>query len=381
MTKNHPHRPVLLPTRRQFLRGTAAAAAGWVLCPNVLGAADAAAPAAGAVATAAPSEAVSFFLVGDTHYYADKGTPGTIDPTSAATNGRLVDWLNKLPGTDVPAEAGGGKVPTPRGVIHAGDLIDSGDKGTSPVALKQQETELAAFAADWGVNGEGKLKWPSFEVHGNHDGPRGEGLSVSQIIARTAKRKGLAAVSDNGMHYGWSWGGVHFLALGIVVGGAPDTARARRYDPKGSYAFMEKYLGKHVGDSGAPVVITHHVDVARYSGPCDENPPKGNPEWDPCDAHAYYRAIGKYNVAAILFGHTHVRKIARWDGTPKEPAGGGVWAFNTDNAGHYKSQTQAVLHFEIGPKEMVVREFGTTDMWQTGEWTKQVWRFKPARGG
>jgi hypothetical protein len=136
-----------------------------------------------------------------------------------------------------------------------------------------------------------------------------------------------------------------------------------------------------VGESGAPVVITHHVDVARYSGPCDpQQPPKGNPEWDPCDVHAYHRAISKYNVAALLYGHTHVRKIFRWDGTPKEPAQGGVSVFNTDNAGHFNSLTQAFLHFEIGAKEMVVREFATKDRWETGAWTSQVWRFALKRG-
>ena len=366
--------PTARLSRRQLLRSTAAAAAaGWSLCRTTAGA-----PAA---ATTAPSEPVSFFLVGDTHYYADKAAPDVIDPASAATNGRLIGWLNRLPGTVVPAGAGGRTLPVPRGVIHAGDLIDSGDKGNGPVAAVQQATELAAFTADWGLNGgDGRLKWPAYEVHGNHDGPRGDGPVVPAIVARNAKRRGLAAVSDNGLHYAWTWGGVHFLNLGIVVGGGPQTARARRYDPKGSLAFLEGYLAKHVGDSGAPVVLTHHVDVARYSTECTPDL-GGNPEWDPCDARAYHAAIGRHNVAAILFGHTHARRIARWDGTPKPPAGGGVWAFNTDNAGHFKSRTQAVLHFAVGPTEMVVREFATADAWETGDWTKQVWRFKPARGG
>ncbi|QOV87436.1 metallophosphoesterase [Humisphaera borealis] len=327
---------------------------------------------------------VSFFLVGDTHYYAPKEAPDKLDEASQQTNSRLIDWLNKLPGTAISADAAGGPgatVPTPMGVIHAGDLIDSGDKGAAATARKMQDTEWAAFLADWGLNGgDAKLKWPVFEIHGNHDGPRGDGPVVADIINRNKKRKAIKTASDNGLHYAWNWGGVHFLNLGIVVGGSKEVSRARRYDPKGSLGFLEDYLAKNVGESGAPVVVTHHVDMARYSQPCGQELPKGNPEWDPCDVKGYHQALAKYNVIGALFGHTHVRKIARWDGTPKEPAVGGVNYFNTDNAGHYHSATQAILHFEIGAKEMVVREFATKDSWETGAWTPQAWKFAIKRG-
>ncbi len=366
MSVSHPLPRSL--TRRRFLQ-YAAAGAGSLAFPNFSKAAEV--PAA---------DGVSFFLVGDTHYYASKDSPKQLDEDSQVATSRLVDWLNNLPGTDISPEAGGGKVATPKGVIHAGDLIDSGDKGNAPVARQMQETETAAFLADWGLNGgDAKLKWPCYEVHGNHDGPRGETPIINEIVSRNKRRKNLAAVSDNGMHYAWNWGGVHFLNLGIVVGGTKEVARERRYDPRGSLAFLEDYLAKQVGDSGAPVVLTHHVDVPRYSGPCGEEAPKGNPEWDPCDTHAYYKALAKYNVIALLWGHTHARKISRWDGTPKEPATGGLAIFNTDNAAHYKSTTQAILHFEIGKQEMVVREFGTKDVWSTGAWTPQVWRFPVKR--
>lgn len=357
-------------SRRRLLQSTAAGALS--LAAGRLGFADVA---------ASPKE-VSFFLVGDTHYYAPKDSPEKIDETSAANNARLIDWLNKLPGTAVPKEAAGSDgvtVPTPLGVIHAGDIIDSGDKGAGAVARKAQDTELAAFLADWGLNGDAKLKYPCFEVHGNHDGPRGDGPVVSEIIKRNKSRKGLVAISDSGLHYAWVWNGVHFLNLGIVVGGTKEVARTRRYDPKGSLPFLEDYLAKQVGTSGAPVVLTHHVDVARYSQPCEQEV-KGNPEWDPCDARAYYRTISKYNVVASLFGHTHARKLARWDGTPKEPAAGGMNLFNTDNAAHFHSQTQAVLHITIVAKEMRVMEFATKDAWQTGAWTPQRWSFEIKRG-
>ena len=108
-----------------------------------------AAPAVGALGlrgrAAAPREAdepVAFFLVGDTHFFADKDDTAKLDPRSAAITARLVDIFNTLPGTEIPAAAGGGTVLAPRGVIHAGDCIDTGDKAN----VKMQETEWAAFA-------------------------------------------------------------------------------------------------------------------------------------------------------------------------------------------------------------------------------------------
>ncbi len=72
-------------------------------------------------------------------------------------------------------------------------------------------------------------------------------------------------LSENGLHYSWDWAGVHFVALGIVVGDAPEVTRKRRYAPLGSLPFLQQDLEKHVGKSGRPVVLVHHVDVHRYS--------------------------------------------------------------------------------------------------------------------
>ena len=92
-------------------------------------------------------EPVAFFLVGDTHFLANKEDTAKLDERSASVTSRLVDLLNKLPGTKVPEAAGGGTVLAPRGVIHAGDCIDTGDKAN----VKMQETEWAAFADAYGL--------------------------------------------------------------------------------------------------------------------------------------------------------------------------------------------------------------------------------------
>ena len=244
-------------TRRRFLQLTAAGS----LALRRIDAADPAAP------LPPLTEGTTFFLIGDTHYLANKDNPAELDAVSRAYTSGLIDWLNKLPASELPVSIGGGKLPVPSGLIHAGDLIDSGDKNSAPFDA-MQKTELDAWTADFGLNGsDGKLKLQVREVHGNHDAPLGKGLVLEKIRERNKTRAGLAGVSANGLHYSWDWGGVHFVNLGIVVGEVKDVPRPRRYPPLGSLDFLVSDLADKVGKTGRPVVITHHVDVARYCAP------------------------------------------------------------------------------------------------------------------
>ena len=314
------------------------------------------------------------FVVGDTHYRADEKDDSSLDPDSAEYNARLVDWLNRLPGTPFPETAGGGVVGDPHGVIHAGDIVDNGDKGEA-VEKRKVPVEWASFVADWGLNGtEGRLRWPVREVHGNHDSPRGTGIVIEGIRGRNESREGLCDRSSNGLHYSWDWAGIHFLALGIVVGDAPEVTRPRRYAPLASLPFLREDLARHVGDSGRPVVLIHHVDAARYSAPVDDEKAR-HQEWDHGDVHAYYETLARFRIAASICGHTHVRNLFRWNGTPDTRGTSGVPFLNTDNAAHFHGPSQAFLHLEISPAELVVREFATKDGWRTGSWTPQDWKF------
>ncbi|HVK14020.1 MAG TPA: metallophosphoesterase [Gemmataceae bacterium] len=316
------------------------------------------------------ADAVAFFLVGDTHFLANKEDVGKLDGRSAAVTSRLIDLLNKLPGTAIPQTAGGGTVRAPRGVIHAGDCIDTGDKANE----KMQATEWAAFADAFGLTGkDGRLKMPVYEVHGNHDSPRGDGLAVKKIAERNKTRPGLTNVSGNGLHYSWDWGPVHFVNLGIVVGQTAAVARKRRYAPLGSLDFLVSDLKEKVGASGRLVVITHHVDVLRYAQPLPvEDPKAAAMEWDPADVKGFHDALRGYNVAAILYGHTHARNVFRWDGSNKA-AKEGIPTFNVDNGSHFAGKQQAFFYFEVRADETVVREYQTTDAWETGSWTPQTW--------
>lgn len=322
-------------------------------------------------------ETVAFFVVGDTHYLARQEQPREMSERSQAINRRLVETLNRLPGTDLPETLGGGTVTSPRGVIHVGDIIDTGDKtGNGP--RQMQETELAAYIADYGLNGrDGRLRFPVFEVHGNHDSPLGDGPVISAIRTRNRARQGLASVSENGVHCSWDWGNVHFICAGITVGtAAREPNRPRNFASLDSQRFLVDDLNRNVRPMNKPVFVIHHIDVLRHSVPCNANAqPAANQEWNPCDVHAYHDALRQNRTLGVIYGHTHARRIFRWDGTPRPVMMGGIPTFNNDKSGHSMHNSHAFFYFEVNRRETVVREYASSDGWQTGRWTPTAWRF------
>jgi hypothetical protein len=355
-------------TRRHFLTLSATAAGSLALRP-AQGAAEGPLPPL--------TEGVTFFLIGDTHYLANKEQPSELNAVSRAYTAGLIERLNQLPGSELPAVVGGGQLPEPSGLIHAGDLIDSGNTG-GELHEAMIRTELGAWLADYGLNGsDGLLKFAVREVHGNHDSPEGTGLVIDKIRERNKTRAGLSGVSANGVHYSWDWGGVHFVNLGIVVGQVKTVDRPRHYPPLESLDFLTSDLAEKVGNSGRPVVLTHHVDVARYCGTIDDPAQAAKSEWDYADVQAYYEAIRNYRVAAVCYGHTHQRRVFGWDGKPpvNDGAPGGVPVFNTDNVSHFRMEDQAFFHFQITDREVIAREYATPNGWKSVAWTPQVWRF------
>lgn len=364
-------------SRRAFVAGSGA----------FLAAAGGFAARRGIAGPASDEGSVAFFVVSDTHFLADMNAPATLDASSAECTGRFVEQLNTLPGTEIPEQAGGGAVRKPAFVIHAGDVIDTGDK-SGTVQSAMQQTEMAAFEKAMGLTGtDGGLDFPIYEVHGNHDGPGGKGHAIDRIIERTKRRPGITRVSANGLQYSWDAGEVHFVNLGIVVGSVSGIARRRRYAPMDSRDFLVKDLAEEVGTSGRPVVITHHVDIARYAAPVPDDAPFAGDEWDPADVAGFHAALAGYNVAAIFHGHTHSRAVWRWDGTSVTPARERLAdeeleagerrfydIFNTDNSSTPHGGQQAFFYVEIGPDGLAVREFATSDGWRTGAWSPLVWR-------
>jgi len=374
MTSSNP----AFPVSRRFFLGHAAGGLAAVSAVPALAARHAAA-----------DDTIAFFVVGDTHFFADAAAPDRLHEKSAAVTGALIDCLNKLPGTEIPDRAGSGAVRRPFGVIHAGDVIDTGDK-QGKLQDAMQRTEVAAFERTMGLTGkDGGLDYPVYEVHGNHDGPAGKGPAIERIIERNKARPRVDHVSPNGLHYGWDVGDVRFVNLGIVVGSVAGIARRRRYAPLESLDFLVTDLRDKVGDSGRPVVITHHVDIARYTAPVPADTPFADKEWDPADVGGFHEALRGFNVAAVFYGHTHGRNVWRWDGASCRPAGETlpeeaaaddarlVDVFNVDNSAHFAGPSQALFYVELGPDGLVVREYATKDGWQTGFWTPLVWK-RPA---
>lgn len=227
---------------------------------------------------------VTFFSYSDIHFGANNG--GKSPPK---TNSAMVEIINTLPGTAYP-DSLGGVVGTPRAIIMQGDLINDG------AVADLYPTQWANYAADFGVNGEGRCKFPVFEGLGNHDA--NENLYVfNKIKERNLKRKSLnyiGNISSNGFHYSWDWDGVHFINLNLFGGnvweGEAD-AYGRGHNPQFARQFLEEDLRSQVGSSGRPVVIVQHFR------PVDEN------WWTYSAADKLQRVLQDYNVIAIVVGH------------------------------------------------------------------------------
>lgn len=316
-----------------------------------------------------PAPLCSFFVIGDTHFLADREMPSQMDETSVAYTDGLVRMLNGLKGTRIPGALGGGTVNEVAGVLHAGDVVDSADKGGA-VYEAMQRTEWARYEQVFGMTGvEGALRMPVMEIGGNHDGPRGTGHVIDRLAARQRSRKGLKGISSNGLHYSWEWGGVHFIALGLIVGTDLSVARKRRYAACESLDFLREDLARNVA-AGQPVVILHHVDVARYSV-MKPGADVAGWEWDPADVKAYHQTIRGHR-AAVFYGHTHRRDVFRWDGSGARSVSG-FPVFNVDNSSHFGDPRQALFYVEMSQTSLRVREFATKDGWESGTWSPEMW--------
>lgn len=322
---------------------------------------------------------IAFFVCGDPQYLAEyTENPTKLDPLSEQANSGFVEIVNTLPGTELPKSVGGGTVARdPRGLIVTGDLIDSLDKNGGPYPAMQR-FEWKRFLADYGLTGkEGRIRLPVYEFHGNHDGPQGDTFVVDAIIERNKTRAGVVNVSANGLHYSWDWGPVHLINLGMFVGKGEQRRKDHHYAPRASLEFLKADLAKHVGDSGRPVIISHHLhlDAPEYDWPAE-------------DLAAYYKAIHRYNVIAIFNGHTHGSppKRRRWNGQKIGPDVDGIDNFDPDDAGASKLHNgkpvglaHGLLYVEIIDRpgtthdQMQVRSYLTRDNWETARWDR-LWQ-------
>jgi cytolysin (calcineurin-like family phosphatase) len=227
---------------------------------------------------------ITFFIITDTHYGVgeDEGTP---------SNRTTIDLMNSLPGTKYP-ETIGGIVDNPRGVIVLGDLTQDG-----------LSEEWDWFIADYGLNGEGPVKYPVYEGWGNHDCHQERMFVMNGVKQRNKARPGLINVSGNGYHYCWDWDGVHFIQLNIYPGtgsGDPNSWG----NPADSLRFLRNDLRKHIGRSGKPVVLFVHFSFDDW----------GLKNWRDWEQDAFYHAVKDYHIIAMFGGHGHTTLSGNWWG-------------------------------------------------------------------
>jgi len=236
---------------------------------------------------------VTFFAGSDGHY----GIGGNDE-----LNQQVIDMMNSLAGTPVPEDIGGGVVRTPRGVVLSGDLLDNGSRPESAPQIWKR------FCADFGLAGDGRLVFPVYEGFGNHDGGPGRSVVRKGIRERNRRRRGLAMVSANGLHYAWDWDHVHLVQLNLFGGDGPaDVANVnpQAHDPEGALAFLKRDLARNVGESGRPVVIFQHFGW----------PPDGmSGWWSPEAKERFFEVVKPYHVACMVHGHSHAATVYRWKG-------------------------------------------------------------------
>lgn len=248
--------------------------------------------------TSARNNNFFFLVVSDSHY-------GKADRQK---NLETIARINGIEGTDLPGWFTG-KIGKPVGVIHCGDILD----GPSDSAYRQ-------FTEDYGLTGEGKLKFPVYETFGNHDGGLNQVVRQGSI-KRNPRRPGLASISENGLHYSWDWNGVHFVNLGAYPGNEwVDSCGWCHYfkdsfrEPLFSRNFLKQDLLKNVGSSGRPVVLIQHYGWDDFS----------KLWWTLPDKNSLAEIIRPYQVIGIFHGHSHAVEKRTWQGIPVWSAGSTV---------------------------------------------------------
>ncbi len=338
-----------------------------------------------AAAASRAEDRYAFIVSGDCQYLAENSAkPMKLDPYAEIANSRFIKLMNKFPGKTIAKKLGGGKVSGDiLGILVTGDLIESLDKrgGNYP---PMQRFEWKRFQADYGLKGgDGRLPWPVYELHGNHDGPQGDTFVIEGIISRNKERPGVSSRSTNGLHYSWDWGPLHLVNLGIFVGEGEKRREGHHYSPRSSLEFLKKDLGKKVGASGRPVILSFHLPpfIAEY-------------DWPKEDLAEFWKTINAYNVVAMFHGHTHGSPPSRnrWNGRQFAPKlKDGLDLFNPDDSGAARTArdnprkgtgiAHGVLYVELidhpGAENdtLLVRSYATRDNWRTHDW-HSVWKRK-----
>jgi cytolysin (calcineurin-like family phosphatase) len=283
---------------------------------------------------------ITFFAMGDPQYGGG----------SADQNYFHVTALNNFPGRMWPEgmPSAGTPVAEPRGLLVAGDLTQNGKDGRPENNGTRGRNELGQFLSDYGLTGsDGLLRFPVYEGYGNHDFDPSEPFDanptdwryyypelitpgVQAVIDRNLDRPGLVNVQNDGGHYSWDWGGVHFVNVNLFPGNEPsnvDVTSGVR-NPHRSLDFLAQDLAAHVGDSCRPVIIMSHYGFSGSS--------LNALWWKDEQREAFWEVAKNYNVIAYVHGHQHDTSIGSWNGMDYFNVGSPYYATeNLDGYGHF----------------------------------------------
>jgi len=226
---------------------------------------------------------------------------------SRATIAEMISLIGQPYPTVGSAGLPPGRIAKPLGMIVAGDLTDEGAKARYWPMFEQV---FPAAGLDQGTI-------PLYLGLGNHDGTTPGRAVVEGVIARNRQREQagqLDAISTNGLHYAWTWQGVHFICVNLCPADTTDSETPFKYghtgpgswnDPRGALTFLTNYLHEHVGTNGDPVIIWSHYGY-------DEGFSIAWNWWSAKQRRAFYDVIKDYNVVALLHGHTHAAARYQW---------------------------------------------------------------------
>lgn len=235
-------------------------------------------------------EADSIIILSDLHY-------DSTDVRSTVIDSVLVR-INQM-----THEEAGGKI---NSVAVLGDITQDGS-----------EMQWDKYVKAFGLNGESDLKYPVYELPGNHDGNI-DGAVRTGIRERNNERRNILDVSDNGLHYSWEAGDYHLVALGIYPGleWDPDCEWCHYFresfrDPEMSLQFLEKDLRHNLDNKNQPVVLMFHYGWDDFSLLW----------WTEEEQERFYSVIRDYNIAGIFHGHDHAVEHYTWKGIDVWSAG------------------------------------------------------------
>jgi len=253
-------------TRRDMLQAAGVAAASIAL-PGTLRAAqkESKQPAA---------KPLTFFGWSDTHIPAG-GDASKLFPA--------VDAMNRLPGTAYPEKIGG-VVDTPAFVFNCGDITD----WPTHQAKKSYEDLITK-----------RLRYPSFEILGNHDDAGAAGFEDAPPIMKEWLKRRYGDLS-----YTFDRGGVHFVcpfsAYDESLGNPAQDITAEALD------FIRKNLHRHYSPAllpdkwalvpkGTPTVVATHLCLDAMT-----------------NRDKFVDALEGGNVIMVLGGHYHKAKVTKY---------------------------------------------------------------------